>query len=114
MIARFDLDPVVLTYQPMYFALGHFSRFLPRHSQRVFQQLSNTTTPLQLTTWVKMDEATGAEEVVVVLMNSGDVDVPFAIRAGVRYANLTVPSHSMHSLTFAAALLSSPSSTASE
>ena len=101
-IARFDLDPVVLHYQPMYWALGHFSRFLPRHSQRVHYQLSNATT-LQLTTWVKRDGA-GQEVVVVVVMNDGDSELPLAVQAGVRYAELIVPAHSMHSLTFPANL----------
>ena len=110
-IARFDADPVYLHYQPMYWALGHFARFLPRHSERVFNSLSNTTT-LQLTSWVKKTDT--GDEVVVVLMNDGDKELPLAVQAGVRYASLAVPAHSMHTITFPAALLATVDVVASE
>ena len=103
-IARFDLDPVVLHYQPMYWAMGHFSRFLPRHSQRIFHAVS-ASTQLQLTSWVKVAATTGEQLVVVVLMNAEDTAQSLAVKAGPRYANLTVQPHSFHSLTFPAALL---------
>ena len=105
-IARFDLKPVSLHYQPMYYAIGHFSRFLPRGSQRV---QSNITQPTSLlyTTWVRhaAGGAEGSEEVVVVLMNGGDSAEQLAVRAGPRYALLDVPARSWHTLHFDASLL---------
>jgi len=107
-IARFDLSPVVLHYQPMYFALGHFSRFLPRYSQRIHNAISMTTT-LQYTTWIKGTE--GNEEIVIILMNDQGTPEMLAVQAGLLYADISVPPHSMHSLTFDASLLLSSSST---
>ena len=105
-IARFDLDPVVLHYQPMYYAMGHFSRFLPRGSRRIHGNVTAPTT-LDYTTWVRQAEGgpEGAEEVVVVVMNGGDTVLPLSIQAGPRYATLAVPARSWHSLYFDAALL---------
>ena len=105
-IARFDLQPVSLHYQPIYYAIGHASRFLPRGSRRIY---SNITAPTNLTytTWVRQAEAgpIGAEEVVVVLMNGEDAPQQLAIQAGPRYAVIEAPPHSWHSLVFPASLL---------
>jgi glucosylceramidase len=111
-IARFDMTPVQLHYQPMFYAMGHFSRFLPRGSVRLHSELQTAAertaaaTP-QLTTWLRNATHDGvrSEEVVVVLMNNDDVEQVLAVQAGKLYANLTVPPHSMHSITFPAALL---------
>lgn len=101
-IARFDLNPVVLNFQPMYFAMGHFSRFLSRDSQRVHSQLSTNST-LQYTTWIKGD--VDEEIVVIVLMNDENVDQKLSVQAGLSFATIVVPAHSMHSITFPASLL---------
>jgi glucosylceramidase len=105
-IARFDLKPVVLHYQPMYYALGHFSRFLPRGSRRVHHNIT-APTKLLYTTWLRQAEAApmGGEEVVVVVMNGEDTAQQLAVQAGPRYASLEVPPRSWHTLTFPAALL---------
>lgn len=105
-IARFDLQPVTLHYQPIYYAIGHFSRFLPRGSRRVHSSVS-AVTPLTYTTWVREVEGgvSGAEEVVVVVMNGGDSVQQLAVQAGPRYAVVDVPARSWHSLVFDASLL---------
>lgn len=101
-IARFDLEPVTLHYQPMYYAMGHFSRFLPRDSQRVANSIS-TASKLQYTTFIRGTEDN--EEIVMMLMNNQDVTDTLYIQAGKLFANVTAPAHSMYSLVFPANLL---------
>ena len=106
MIARFDLEPVSLHYQPIYYALGHFSRFLPRGSRRIHNNIT-APTKLTYTTWIRPSETgpMGSEEVVVVVMNGADTAQQLAVQAGPRYAMLEVPPRSWHSLYFSASLL---------
>jgi hypothetical protein len=41
-----------LHYQPAYYYLGHFSRFLPRNAVRIMHQFTDSDSTLEITTWL--------------------------------------------------------------
>ncbi|KAK4883900.1 hypothetical protein RN001_000171 [Aquatica leii] len=60
--------------QPMYYALGHFSKFVPEGSQRVkYQQSKNN---LDISTFVRPDNGT-----VVVILNRNDYNIQIKIKS---------------------------------
>jgi len=117
-IARLDLKPPQIYYQPNYYVMGHFSRFLPPGAVRINNTLTGST-PLQLTTFqVELDRQnphhsqlrrlvqsdTGRYVVTVLLNTAGsDADIQFAV--GKSFATIHVPRHSIHTVAFNASLL---------
>ena len=120
-----------LHYQPSYYYMGHFSRYLPRGAVRVLHQFTGSDSPLEITTFeVEVsDDAedsglresvrrrvreTGVKasglEVVVVVLNRQQSAYTFQITTGWYttgsvQAKVSVPGHSIQTLHFDAALL---------
>jgi len=122
-----------LHFQPAYWYMGHFSRFLPRNSIRIAHTFNNTNSPLEITTWLvdvssesvdsgvkeSVKERTAStglqpsgQEVVIIVLNRQNQNYSFEITTGVNVrgavqARVNVPPHSVHSLHFDAAILNS-------
>ena len=120
-----------LNYQPSYYYMGHFSRYLPRGAIRVMHQFTGSDSLLEITTW-EVDvgqqaqdsgvresvrgrvretgvEASGREVVVIVLNRQREAQ-SFQLTTGwytpgSLQATVAVPAHSIQTLHFDAALL---------
>lgn len=96
-----------LIFQPSYFHYGHFSRFLPRGSQRVGlvqspERESNKKgfpTGLEATTFVAMRD-TDKKQLVVIVTNFVDDATSFTINVqGIGSANVNIPAQAIQTLT---------------
>ncbi|KAL0269679.1 UNVERIFIED_CONTAM: hypothetical protein PYX00_007328 [Menopon gallinae] len=80
--------------QPMYYAIGHFSKFIPEGSVRIKVQVQGTEVKV-------LGVRTPAEQVVLVILNKKHKDVPVSISGAPRgYANFVVPSKSITTLIY--------------
>jgi len=125
-IANLDKNPVTLTYQDTYYAMGTFSRFLPPGAIRIGHQYTGSSAKVEFATflvyvnssspesWTKKlamerDEKFGFKastaEIVTIVFNPNDAEASFQISAGKYWATLNVPAHSFHSVSFDASIL---------
>ncbi|XP_018012609.1 lysosomal acid glucosylceramidase [Hyalella azteca] len=84
--------------QPMFYAMGHFSRFVLPGDVAVDRSISDES-QIRAATFVKPDGT-----VVAVILNMAEEVVPVSIQPSVGadfYANLMVPGKSLHTLLFA-------------
>ena len=118
-------------YQPSFYYLGHFTRFLPRGAVRILHQFTGSDSLLEITTW-EVDVSDGAEdsgvresvrrrvretgvaasgvEVVAVILNRQPTAFSLQVTtgwytAGSMQARVNAPAHSIQTLHFDAALL---------
>jgi hypothetical protein len=120
-----------LHYQPAYYYLGHFSRFLPRNAVRIMHQFTDSDSTLEITTWLvhvgtgspdsglkesvkrrtqQTGQAPSGNEVVVVVLNRESDAASIQVTSGWYttgsvQAMVNVPAHSIQTLHFDAALL---------
>lgn len=114
-----DPDKKTLHYQPMYYFLGHFSRFLPPggRSHRVhheFHQWEKTANGLEMTAFrvARKDDSDSSSstssssngagaDVVVVLLNRDGSEKRVDLHLGSPHvAHLTIPPHAIQTLRF--------------
>ncbi|DBA00915.1 TPA: LOW QUALITY PROTEIN: hypothetical protein N0F65_006115 [Lagenidium giganteum] len=89
--------------QPMYYVLGHFSKFLPPGSVRVALTINSTADG-----WDKVDKVafvTPANQTVVILSNrnSAEMKVQLADATLARTASITLPANAIQTIIFRAA-----------
>ncbi len=82
-------------FQSSYAYIGHFSRFIRPGATRVVSV--STLDELETTAFCHSDG-----QIAVVVMNRGEVDLPFALHFGAAAAPTTAPAHSITTLRFAA------------
>lgn len=97
-VSSFDDSPIIVNAtadefykQPMFYHLGHFSKFMPQGSVRVKSEVSAETT-LEFTTVARKDGS-----MVLVVLNPESNDVPVSIGDGVVRFQSTVPARSIQS-----------------
>jgi len=80
-------------YQPTYYYMGHYSRYILPDSIRV----SSTTDSLFLctTAWLTPDN-----NVALVVMNWQDFGIDFKLNDGVYYATASIPAHSIQTYIY--------------
>mmetsp|Transcript_45045 Transcript_45045/g.107019 ORF Transcript_45045/g.107019 Transcript_45045/m.107019 type:complete len:579 (+) Transcript_45045:45-1781(+) len=92
---------------PMFYALGHFSRFIVPGSRRI--KVTSTApagqAPIEATAFITPDKL-----IVCVVLNRGGRDRHFVFRNGARSKSLMVPAHSMQTIIVTADLSSMRSS----
>jgi glucosylceramidase len=85
--------------QPMFYAMGHFSRFVLPGDVAVQRTISLEDGNIRAAAFVKADN-----NVVVILLNTADTELSVTVQpsaASELYANLLVPAKSLHSVIFA-------------
>jgi len=88
-----DMQNQILYYQPSYFYMGHFSRFLPPDSVRI--QLNSTSSILETVGFI-----TPKEDVVIVVLNRSNGNHTFSLQHGSYFANYEIPSHSIQTFVY--------------
>ena len=93
---NYDDSPIIVNKtadefykQPMFYHLGHFSKFLPERSVIVHSETSSATT-LKF-----VGAVTPSNEIVVVVLNQASEDMPVIVRAYPYNFNYTVPGDSI-------------------
>ncbi|XP_022106205.1 glucosylceramidase-like [Acanthaster planci] len=108
-----DADNDVFYKQPMFYHMGHFSKFVPAGSVRIGLHNSNSTSSLDTIAFKRPDGALAA-----VLLNRGDTDAPFSMHDinKVGYFNSSIPAHTIKTYLwkFADSSLTTESSVSSE
>lgn len=89
-----DRQNQVLHYQIMYYYMGHFSRFLPRGSQRI-QHLRDDESALESTTFVTPEGKT-----VVILLNRSESPIPVTVADGAVAFDDTILARSIKTYQF--------------
>lgn len=82
-----------LIYTPSYYYIGHFAKFIRPEARRIATASSRSN--LLSTTF---QNANGS--MVTVVMNQSDVEVAYALMIGTEKATVTIPAHSIQSLTY--------------
>jgi len=124
LIADVTKSPPTLTYQPTYYAMGTFSRFLPEGSIRIGLQFTGSPT-LEWTaflvyvgqgareSWTRKvaheraereGVAVSGSEVVLIVFNPTDAAQSLTVQAGQYFVQAKVPAHSFHSAQFDASI----------
>lgn len=80
-----------LIYTPVYYYIGHFSKFIQPKAKRVSAVSSRSV--LQTTSFVNANN-----ELVSVVMNSTDKDVPYNYFVGSQVTKVTIPAHAIQTL----------------
>jgi glucosylceramidase len=82
-----------LIYTPTYYYIGHFSKFIRPHAQRV----STTTSRSHLlaTSFINEDSS-----IATIVMNQSDMDIDYNFMVGSDEAELSIPAHSMQTLVY--------------
>nr|XP_027228108.1 putative glucosylceramidase 4 [Penaeus vannamei] len=87
--------------QPMFYALGHFSKVLVPGSRRVYASVSSPSDTVSVTAFHNPADNTSA----VVILNSGDaaeaVSVGVGVGGGTHFINVDIPAKAITSLLFA-------------
>ena len=119
-IAHLDENPMRLTYQPTYFVMGHFSRFLPPGAVRLHHEMSDWDGNVELVCFlvdsvdkkkqVGEDEEgrkvmSSGKDVIIIVLNQHDVDTTLKVKVANQAARVPVAKHSILTLQFDAALL---------
>jgi len=88
-------DPInqILYYQPSYFYMGHFSRFIPPDSVRIGIQLSSND--LESVAFL-----TPQDEIVVVLMNRANSTLEYRIEDLEYHVRHSIPGHAIQTLIY--------------
>jgi glucosylceramidase len=88
-----DVDAGKARYQPSYFFVGHFTRFIRPGAKRVIA--ASTMAELETTAFVNTDGT-----VAVVVLNRSSQEVPFALKYGRGAADTVSPPHSIATYCF--------------
>jgi len=114
-IAQVNLNPPTVHYQPNYYFLGHFSRFLTPGAQRINNTITGNVpmtfrvTTFQVTldaknpTHIQLRKLVGADTgsySVSVVLNTAATASDFQVGFGTKYATVSVPAHSIHTVVF--------------
>ena len=117
-------SPPKLTYQDTYYAMGHFSRFLPQGATRIGLQFTAGSSPLEWAAFlVQLSDADDswadrlaldraqrdgvqppAAEVRLIVFNPTDRGEELVLQAGQWFARVNVSAHSFHTLAMDAGL----------
>ena len=123
MIADLSVSPPTLVLQDTYYAMGHFSRFLPEGATRIGLQYSGGSSTLEWTAfqvylgddnaWARQlahERAArdglqpSGSEVVVIVFNPTTSAQALVLQAGDWFVRVAVPAHSFHTLSMDAAI----------
>ncbi|XP_037785330.1 putative glucosylceramidase 4 [Penaeus monodon] len=98
--------------QPMFYALGHFSKVLVPGSRRIYASVSSPSDTVSLTAVHNSADNTSA----VVILNFGDtaVDVTVGVGGGTHFINVDMPAKAITSLLFATPEVAGDSETNNE
>jgi len=89
-----DLDAQKLIYEPEFFYLGHFSRYITPDSLI----LNTTVSNLYLLSAVAAITPTG--DIIVVLQNQNDTPLSYILQHGSKCAQTIIPGHSIQTLVY--------------
>jgi len=89
-----DIDAQKLLYEPTYYYLGHFSRYIPPGSLILNTTVSNE----YLLSAVSAKTPTG--DFVVVVQNQIDMPQDYILQHGNKFAHYTAPGHSIQTLVY--------------
>jgi len=114
-IARLDLNPPSIHFQPNYYILGHFSRFLSPGALRINHTISGVTPMTFRVTTFRVDlnaknpthnqlrASVGADTgsySVSVILNTAATASDIQVGVGSTFATVSVPAHSIHTIAF--------------
>jgi len=88
-----DTNAQKLTYEPSYYYMGQFSRFISSGSVVVNTAISGGNL------WA-VSAVTSDGKVVVVVQNRNNNAIQYTLQDGNRYANIMSPAHSIHTLVY--------------
>jgi len=83
----------ILYYQPSYFFMGHFSRFIPPDSIRI--NIEVTSSPLETVAFLTPDN-----QITLVVMNPTNSTVLYTIEDKKYSADNSIPAHAIQTLTY--------------
>jgi len=89
-----DAENQILYYQPSYFYMGHFSRFIPPDSVRI-QLKPTTSSPLEIVGFL-----TPENEVTIVVLNPTNSTLSFGIEDHSYSASHSIPPHAIQTLIY--------------
>jgi glucosylceramidase len=82
-----------LIYTPMYYYIGHFSKFIRPNAKRILQTISDKTL---LSTSFKNTDGTMA----TIVMNPSDKEVVYSVLNGTSKNTITIPAHAMQTIVY--------------
>jgi glucosylceramidase len=88
-----DADYMKPVYQPSYWFMGHFTRFIKPGARRIIAASSRSD--LEVTAFVNRDKTVAA-----VVLNRSNEEVPFALKFGRGIADTVSPAHSITTFCF--------------
>jgi glucosylceramidase len=88
-----DTNSGELIYTPMYYYIGHFSKFIRPDAKRISEKLSDATL---LSTSFKNTDG----KIVTVVMNQSDKEVVYQITSASQKNTITIPAHAMQTLVY--------------
>jgi len=95
-----DTSKQTLEIRDTYYFMGHFSRFIPPQSTKIDLQGATDTN----TSFVATAALTPAGDIVIVVLNTDEKNsVSFTVELNGQYALVSIPPHSIQTLTVAAA-----------
>ena len=82
-----------LIYSPIYYYIGHFSKFIRPNAQRVSSTSSRSV--LLTTSFLNSDN-----KMATIVMNQSDADVSYNFYVGLDEAKATIPAHGIQTLVY--------------
>ncbi|KAK9892232.1 hypothetical protein WA026_019033 [Henosepilachna vigintioctopunctata] len=83
--------------QPMYYAIGHFSKFLPEHSVRI--DVSSSIENVQVVGFVTPGDSNN-NHTVLVIMNKNDYSTALSVKDGTDFINFNVEARSFTTVVY--------------
>lgn len=96
-----DLEKQVFYRQPMYYYLGHFSKFV-RPGSRLLDSQSNGPFPLEEVSFLVPPHDNLPKTIVIVVLNRDITGRKYFIRDNGQYLNLTIPAHAIQTIIYKA------------
>ncbi|WP_026728670.1 glycoside hydrolase family 30 protein [Flavobacterium denitrificans] len=88
-----DLVKDELIYTPMYYYIGHFSKFIHANAKRITQTISDKTL---LSTSFKNSDG----KIATIVMNQSDKDVAYNLTTGTLKTTITIPAHAIQTIVY--------------
>ncbi|MHC0440085.1 glycoside hydrolase family 30 protein [Flavobacterium sp. 3-210] len=88
-----DVQKDELIYTPMYYYIGHFSKFIHPNAKRITQTISDKTL---LSTSFKNTDG----KIATIVMNQTDKDVVYNLTSSALKATITIPAHAIQTIVY--------------
>ncbi|MDQ6470503.1 glycoside hydrolase family 30 protein [Flavobacterium sp. LHD-80] len=88
-----DVTKDELIYTPMYYYIGHFSKFIHANAKRITQTISDKTL---LSTSFKNTDG----KIATIVMNQSDKDVVYNLTSNTLKTTITIPAHAIQTIVY--------------